>query len=83
MKNRSTYGLTVNFESRVFSLIDYDIGKSITNDAENVVEDLITSPDMYDMRIVYQDTAGDWAEILHKDGKFVGFSTNIKLGEIF
>lgn len=48
-------------------------GKSITNDAEAVVETLLSyiNPKL---RIVYKDTCGMWNELLHDGKKFVDFA---------
>lgn len=52
-------------------LFDRDGRVSITNDAEAVVANVLsTHPDK---RILYRDTIGDWAELLHDGKKFIGF----------
>lgn len=50
---------------------DLDRGLTVTNDAENVVRDLHKA--YPDRRIVYCDTSGDWAELVHVAGRFQGF----------
>lgn len=52
-------------------IVDNDVGMSITNDAENVVIDVLAK--YPDHRIIYRDTDGRWDELLHWGGKFVGF----------
>ena len=52
-------------------IIDNDEGMTITNDAENVVEDVLSH--YPDHRIIYCDTDGNWDELLHWNGKFAGF----------
>lgn len=47
-------------------------GKSITNDAENVVADIV--PLFPGLRLFYRDSIGLVDEILIKDGQFAGFS---------
>lgn len=47
-------------------------GRSVTNDAEAVVEELAAAH--LARRIVYRDTAGRWDELRHEDGRFVGFA---------
>lgn len=45
--------------------------RSITNSAEDVVAELYR---MYgDIRIIYRDSQGDWAELEHHEGIFLGF----------
>jgi hypothetical protein len=45
---------------------------TVTNDAEQVVKDL--APKLGKRRLLYIDSLGDLDEIVHRDGKFVGFS---------
>jgi hypothetical protein len=52
-------------------IIDLDIGKSITNDAEAVVE--IVNKAFPNRRIIYKDSCGQWDELVHAKGSFVGF----------
>lgn len=52
-------------------LVDRDSGMSVTNDAEAVVAEVhALCPGR---RIIYRDTDGNWDELVHKDGVFVGF----------
>lgn len=48
-------------------------GKSITNDAEAVVETLLSyiNPKL---RIVYKNICGNWDELLHDGKKFIDFA---------
>ena len=54
-----------------------DVGvncRSVTNDAENVVEKLFKENSMSSMtRIFYKDSAGQIDELLHAYRKFIGF----------
>lgn len=51
----------------------WDVHPTITNDAEQVVERLAVS--LYNGKhLYYVDSSGDTTELLHKDGKFTGFS---------
>jgi len=54
-------------------IIDLDGPVSITNDAEDVVQRVLTV--LPRSRIIYRDTNGNWDELLHKDGEFTGFGT--------
>lgn len=51
---------------------------SITNDAENVVADLL--PALRGRRLFYYDTQGQLDELLVKDGKFAGFAPGPRPG---
>jgi hypothetical protein len=52
--------------------VDNDVGMSVTNDAENVVADVLRQ--YPDHRIIYRDTMGQWDELVHFNGKFTGFA---------
>ncbi len=57
---------------RVF-IIDLNRGNvSVTNDAESVR--LRVSKAHGNRRIVYRDSDGNWDELLHDNGNFVGFA---------
>jgi hypothetical protein len=56
-------------------LVDLDSGgKSVTNDAENVVAALSTELDLDDVPVYYRDSAGSWDELKHEGWKFTGFA---------
>src|SRR5690242_17757597 len=57
----------------VVAVIDHDRGRSVTNDAENVIADLAQQFDLTKFRVIYRDTRGVWDELLAKDGRFAGF----------
>lgn len=50
----------------------WDVHKSVTNDAEAVVADLLETYGA--LRFFYYDSAGALDELLVEDGKFVGFA---------
>lgn len=52
-------------------IVDNDVGMSITNDAENVVVDVLANYPNH--RIIYRDTTGQWDELLHWNGQFAGY----------
>lgn len=55
-------------------IVDMDIGISVTNDAEAVVEEI---NDSYpERRIFYRDTDGEIAELMHIVGVFGGYGMN-------
>ena len=57
-------------------LIDHDEGRSVTNDAENVIASLRAAAyDLTTNRVIYRDTRGVWDELLVVDGAFAGFAS--------
>jgi hypothetical protein len=52
-------------------IVDNDDGMSITNDAENVVKDVLAKYPNH--RIIYRDTDGNWDELMYSQGEFSGF----------
>lgn len=52
-------------------ITDDDTGMSVTNAAELVVCQCLEQ--FGDRRIVYRDSMGRWDELMHRDGRFVGF----------
>ena len=70
--NRSSYTIQgVRPQEKMVYITDDNIGRSVTNDAENVVAELNKIYPNY--RIFYQDSMGDWDELDHKNGVFKGF----------
>jgi hypothetical protein len=72
MMPRSIFTITKVTEDKVF-LIDGDVGMSVTNDAEQVVEYVNNLHP--GKRIVYRDTDNNWDELEHNNGVFIGFKT--------
>jgi hypothetical protein len=69
---RSTYSYTI--EEDFVCIIDHDKGRSVTNDAENVIADLIAAGiDVARYRVIYRDTAGIWDWMCTAGGAFSGF----------
>jgi hypothetical protein len=68
--SRAVYG-------NVIAIIDHDEGKSVTNDAENVINDLTRQGfDLSQYRVIYRDTRGIWDQMLiDRTGHFAGFSS--------
>ena len=52
-------------------IADLNIGMSVTNDAEGVVEDVINR--FGSKRIVYRDSDGRWDELKHNGREFTDF----------
>lgn len=59
--HRSTYEVVLIEDDRVF-IVDLDEGKSITNDAENVWQEIQNN--WRGRRLIYRDTMGRWDEIV-------------------
>lgn len=71
MKNRSDYEIIEENEEYIL-IKDLNIGnRSVTNDVENVVADLIEK--LNGKRLFYQDTMYCIDEILIRNNKFFGF----------
>ena len=70
---KSSFSITEIKDDRVVILDNNLGGRSVTNDAENVVEYLYS---VYgNRRIFYIDTEGILDELRHKNGNFVGFGS--------
>lgn len=55
-------------------VIDHDQGKSVTNDAENVIADLYRAGLLATgRRVLYRDTDGRWDELRYDGVRFTGF----------
>ena len=74
-KLRSVYSRTVH--GNVIAIIDHDQGRSVTNDADNVIDDLARQGfDLTKYLVIYRDTRGIWDQLLiDRTGRFAGFST--------
>ena len=70
---KSSFSITEIKDDRVVILDNNLGGRSVTNDAENVVEYLYN---VYgDRRIFYIDSDGVLDELRHNKGEFVGFGS--------
>jgi polysaccharide deacetylase 2 family uncharacterized protein YibQ len=70
---KSSFSITEIKDDRVIILDNNMGGKSVTNDAENVVEYLYN---IYgNRRIFYIDSEGILDELRHNKGEFVGFGS--------
>jgi len=74
-KCRSAYSRAVH--GNVIAIIDHDGARSVTNDAENVVNDLARDGfDLSQYQVIYRDTRGIWDQILvDRIGRFAGYSS--------
>lgn len=69
MKPRSTY--TVTIRPGFICVADLDQGRSVTNDADEVIADLERAGyDLATNRVIYRDTRGIWDEFVVNDGRF-------------
>jgi hypothetical protein len=72
-KLRAVYSRSVH--GNVIAIIDHDAGRSVTNDADNVIADLAADFDISRYHVIYRDTRGIWDQILvDRTGRFAGFS---------
>jgi|GEM_PF-3030794 len=61
--NRSDYEIVRIEDDRVF-IVDLDLGNmSVTNDADNVLEEI--NKNFPNRRLIYKDTLGNWDEITY------------------
>lgn len=70
---KAQYELLGALKNKVF-IVDLDGPKSITNDAEAVVAQLLKQYGT-DTEIFYRDTEGDWAQLLHNRQEFAAFAS--------
>ena len=62
----------VNHKEKFIFIRDLNLGnRSVTNDAENVVQLVNRIYPLY--RIIYQDTMLSWSELAHNNGVFTDF----------
>jgi hypothetical protein len=71
---RSIYSRAVH--GNVIAIIDHDAGRTVSNDAANLIADLAADFDLSKYHVIYRDTRGMWDQILvDRTGHFVGFSS--------
>lgn len=72
---RSVYSRTVH--GNVIAIVDHDQGRSVTNDAGNVIADLAAQGfDLSRYLVIFKDTRGIWDQLLvDRTGRFAGFSS--------
>lgn len=62
---KSDYTYTI--EDGFLKIVDLDMGgMSVTNDIENVITEIGLSEDILNLRIIYQDSMGEWDEVIPK-----------------
>jgi hypothetical protein len=66
---------TVSIEPGFICLVDLDQGMTITNAAEAVIQNLILAEfDLVNNRVIYQDSLGNWDELVVRNNRFAGFA---------
>ncbi len=77
MRNQSRWSTERVDENTVWIVdVGHNSGKSVTNDAENVVQQILN---LYgNRRIMYCDSDNRWDELLHDGNKFTGFGPGIE-----
>lgn len=72
---RAVYSHAVH--GNVIAIIDHGQGRTVTNDAANVIDDLTRQVfDLSTYRVIYKDTRGIWDQILvDRTGHFAGFGS--------
>ncbi|UNW11100.1 hypothetical protein MOW14_14815 (plasmid) [Acinetobacter indicus] len=69
---------TLEIDNDFLEIYDHNLGRTVTNDAERVVERVAQylkecNQDISQFKIVYQDSMGVWDAMTVRDGKFSGF----------
>jgi hypothetical protein len=73
-KLRAVYSYTTH--SNIIAIIDHDQGKSVTNDAENIIADLAACFDLSKYRVITVTPRDMWDQLLvDRTGHFAGFSS--------
>ena len=72
---RSVYSHAIH--GNVIAITDHDQGRTVSNDAANIIDDLTRQGfDLSRYRVIYKDTRGIWDQILvDRTGHFGGFSS--------
>ncbi|HYD61941.1 MAG TPA: DUF6011 domain-containing protein [Noviherbaspirillum sp.] len=72
--NRASYDFTI--EQGIVCVVDLDNGRSVTNDAENVIADLAAKGiDLDTHLVIYRDTLGVWDQLQVSNLRFAGFKS--------
>ena len=64
---------TARREDDAIVIEDQDLGRSVTNDAENVIADLREREFDLSLPVIYCDTMGRWDGLTVRAGRFAGF----------
>lgn len=72
--NRADYSYTA--EAGVVCIVDHDTGRSVTNDAHNVIQDLVDAGiDVNSMPVIYRDSQGIWDQLIVNGTRFDTFKS--------
>jgi hypothetical protein len=82
-KKINEYGIIINNDNTVL-IQDSGYGISITNSAENIIEDLFNKKLLDNKKkCFYIDTNGNVDELIHENGKFIDFKFGFSDVEAF
>ncbi len=74
LANRAAYTYTI--EDGIVCVIDLDNGKSVTNDADNLIADLVANGiDLAVHPVIYKDTQGVWDQLVVQNNRFANFKS--------
>ena len=76
---KANYAVVKVTENTIY-IVDLNGPRSITNDAERVVVDLLAEYDRF-KDIIYRDSTGQWDELQHDGTKFTGYGPGVAQGE--
>ena len=68
---RAVYDVVKVTNDTIF-LVDRNLGMSVTNDAENVVAEVVN--EYGNKKVIYRDSMGNWDELVHTEGTFGCFA---------
>lgn len=72
--DRSEYSYTI--ENGVVCIVDHDTGRSVTNDARDVIDDLTRKDiDVNAMPVIYRDSQGIWDQLTVVNSRFASFKS--------
>lgn len=67
---------SVDVDEEFVTIIDHDTGRTVTNEARNIIAALVGQGIDVDAHLViYRDTMGVWDRIVTKHGEFAGFES--------
>jgi hypothetical protein len=76
MKHQPCAAYSYTVHASVIAIVDRDQGRSVTNDAANVIQDLADEGfDLSQYRVIYRDTRGIWDELKTENGRFAGYAS--------
>jgi hypothetical protein len=77
MRDQSGAAYSYRVYPHAIAVFDHDEGRSVTNDAARVIQELAVLFDLSKYRVIYRDICGIWDELKIENGRFAGYvSTN-------